>query len=202
MIDRSRQIFFQGKVESRDAAFSLLKKSGDAVIVERGHPRLLIMRCPCGCGDDLLINLDRRAGPAWRLYLQPRGLTLYPSYWRDSACGSHFIVWNSNIFWCSSGIDEEIDESWDVISITTENMVFDSLPENKFVEYTILAESLNLTPWETLQACRQLVRKNKASSNKKYGDKFQKMSFNSPQQLTLRGLAFWIERILGKRKKP
>src|SRR5690349_12185968 len=94
------KISFRGRVERRDLSTPLLRAPGDAVLVERGKPRLLIIRCPCGCGDDLLVNLDRRAGKAWYVYRNSKGLTLYPSYWRDDGCGSHFIVWDSHIYWC------------------------------------------------------------------------------------------------------
>src|SRR5256885_6078872 len=99
MQTRTERVRFRGKVETRDSASSLLSQSGDAVIVERGKPRLLILRCPCGCGDDLLINLDRRAGKAWHLYQKRKRLTLYPSYWRDDGCGSQFILWNDESSW-------------------------------------------------------------------------------------------------------
>ena len=36
------------------------KSLGEFVIVERGKPRLIVMRCPCGCGDHLFINVDER----------------------------------------------------------------------------------------------------------------------------------------------
>src|SRR5437016_13100531 len=113
MGSRVERIMLRGKTETRDSASPLLSKGGDAVIVERGKPRLLVIRCPCGCGDDLLINLDRRAGAAWRYYQNRWGLTLYPSYWRDSACGSHFIVWNNRIYWCY-GWESDDSYGWSV----------------------------------------------------------------------------------------
>src|SRR2546423_11983638 len=82
------KVSFRGKVEQRDLGTPRLQAPGDAVVVERGKPRLLILRCPCGCGDDLLVNLDRRAGKAWYLYGRRKGLRLYSSYLRDDRCGS------------------------------------------------------------------------------------------------------------------
>ncbi|WP_442869546.1 DUF6527 family protein [Bradyrhizobium sp. CCBAU 11386] len=26
--------------------------------------------------------------------------TLYPSFWRDGGCGSHFIIWRGQLLWC------------------------------------------------------------------------------------------------------
>ncbi len=163
MKERVNLIVFHGKVESRDAASAFLCKSGDAVIVERGKPRLLIIRCPCGCGDDLLINLDKRAGPAWRYYRNQHGLTLYPSYWRDSECGSHFIIWNSHVYWCY-GWESEESSTWHV-SKHIEEAVWNALSEHEFISYEEIAERLELIPWETLQACRQLESRGLAIAN-------------------------------------
>jgi len=40
------------------------------------------MLCPDGCGERIVLNLDPRAGPAWRLYDRKEKTTLYPSVWR------------------------------------------------------------------------------------------------------------------------
>ncbi len=90
---------------------ALLDAPGDAAVIERGHPRFPIMRCPCGCGADLLANLDRRAGSAWRLYRERGRLTLFPSYWRDTACDSHFIISSERLFWCDT-FDDSDDDGW------------------------------------------------------------------------------------------
>src|SRR4051812_11259671 len=103
---RATTISYKGTIKSRSES-GVLIEPGDYVIVERGAPRLIVMRCPCGCGDDLLINLDARSGPAWRFYSKQSGNSLHPSYWRSSACKSHFIIWNNKIYWCSSDDDED-----------------------------------------------------------------------------------------------
>lgn len=162
---RVNKIAFKGKVETRDAAFAPLKQSGDFVIVERGQPRLIVMRCPCGCGDDLLINVDKRVGKAWRYYRNQYGMSLYPSYWRDTSCGSHFIVWNNNIYWCSGWEAEEIDKF--SVSSDLEQTVLGNLTAEHFTDYYVLAEALELIPWDVLQACRQLVRRGLAESGKR-----------------------------------
>jgi hypothetical protein len=82
-------------------------------------------------------------------------LTIYPSYWRDSGCGSHFIVWNSRIYWCYGW---EGDDSYDwSVAADIEDAVFKLLPEDRFVKHEEVADQLGLIPWEVLQACRQLV---------------------------------------------
>ncbi len=164
MAQRVKTIGFLGKVETRDAASALLSKAGDAVIVERGKPRLLILRCPCGCGDDLLINLDRRTGSAWHFYRNRKGITLFPSYWRDDGCGSHFIIWSNQIYWCRGWESDESD-TWQV-SVEIEDSVYAELPDEWFINYEQIAEKLDIIPWEVLQACRQLVKKRRAVADK------------------------------------
>lgn len=164
MAQRVNTIKYHGKVETRDAATSLLKNAGDVVLVERGKPRLLVLRCPCGCGDDLLINLDRRTGPAWYIYSKRKGMTLYPSYWRDSGCGSHFIIWNNHIYWCY-GLETDESDTWQV-STEIEDSVYGVLSDEWFISYEQVAKHLGLIPWEALQACRQLVRCRRAIADK------------------------------------
>jgi hypothetical protein len=173
--DRAHQISYRGVATSRHLAAKKLSKPGDAVVVERGRPRMLLMRCPCGCGDDLLVNLDRRVGPAWRHYSTRRGLTLYPSYWREGNCGSHFIIWNDRIYWCYGW---EVDESDDwSVPATIEEAVLAALPTDRFIKYPELADKLSLIPWEVLQACRQLVERGAAIAGKRFrSPKFRRVA--------------------------
>jgi hypothetical protein len=158
----TRRIQFKGVVETRDVATSLIHSPGDVVLIERSRPRFMVMRCPCGCGDNLFANLDRRAGPAWRFYRRRGQLTLFPSYWREDACESHFIIWNDRIFWCDRWDD---DDFWSVED-AIEETVLKALPKNHFVKYSDLAEEIDLIPWEVLQACRQLQSRELAVGDK------------------------------------
>jgi hypothetical protein len=155
---RVEAISLRGSVPTRDQAAPLLTQTGDGVIVERGVLRSLVMRCPCGCGDDLFINLDPRAGPAWRLFNRRRGLTLYPSYWRESECGAHFILWNNRIIWCGRWDETDEDEWW----YRTGLDVRPALSSEEFRNYEAVADQMNELPWDVLTACRQLVRKKEA----------------------------------------
>ena len=109
----------------------------------------MVMRCPCGCGEDLIANLDRRSGAAWTHYVAGKGLTLFPSYLRDTECESHFIIWNNRVYWCRDWGDEE-DFDWPA-SAELEEMVLAALPTAKYVTFTALAKQLNLIPWDVLQ---------------------------------------------------
>ena len=157
---RSTRIRFRGTVDHRHLARPLLERAGDTVLVKRGRPRIIVMRCPCGCGDDLIVNLDAHSRDAWTTYETVKGWTLFPSYWRDSGCESHFIVWNDRVFWCRDWWDDE-DYDWS-ISQDIEGAVLQALPKEKFASVLDVANELEVIPWDVLQACRQLVQKKKA----------------------------------------
>src|SRR5579871_3984234 len=92
------KLHFLGAVSTRGEAAGYLASPGDAVLVERGRPRLLLLACPCGCGEHFPINLDDRAGRAWRFYKhQPSGISIFPSVWRESGCRSHYVIWRDKI---------------------------------------------------------------------------------------------------------
>lgn len=165
MKSRVQQIQFKGIANTHDSALQLLNDAGDVAIIERGRPRFLVIRCPCGCGENLFANLDSRAGPAWRIYRKKNKLTLFPSYWREDACGSHFILWNDRIFWC--GFREADDDLWGVDASIVDT-VLEALPSDKFAKYTAIADELDMIPWEVLQACRQLESQGTAVGDKKF----------------------------------
>jgi len=169
-VDRVR---FLGEVSTHDEAVaSVQQKTGDAVLVTRGIVRSLILNCPCGCGHYLTINLDSRVGPAWRIYLRKNALTLFPSYWRDSHCESHFILWGNRIYWCDR-------DDWlrDEVSDRLRQSVLEALPY-VFTRYEIVAEKIGEIPWDVLEACRALDREGKAERHpdKRRRSEFRRMS--------------------------
>jgi hypothetical protein len=155
-------IVLRGQVQHRHEANALLSEPGATVVVHRGVPRSVAMACPDGCGEQLTVNLDERAGPAWRCYQQGNHLTLYPSVWRDTGCRSHFIVWRSRIYWC---------DRWEELaapSAEAEEKVPRSLSAG-FIHYAAIAQALGLVPWEVLSACNRLVSAGRAQAGE--GDK-------------------------------
>ena len=170
---RADRIRFVGKVSAHDEAVTAIRQqSGDAVLVVRGMLRSLILNCPCGCGDYLTINLDSRVGPAWRIYLRKNVLTLFPSYWRDSHCESHFVLWGNRIYWCDR-------DDWlrDEVSAGLRQSVLETLP-NEFTRYEFVAEKIGEIPWDVLDACRALAREGKAEqhSDKRRRDEFRRVN--------------------------
>jgi hypothetical protein len=94
-----------------EARTALAAPGARIVIVERGYPRSVSFACPCGCGDVLVINVDRSVGKAWRLRADDRGVTLMPSVSRSSGCLSHFVLWENHVWWCRFD-DDSLDETW------------------------------------------------------------------------------------------
>lgn len=155
---------FKGTVASHASASQYLKQPGDAVLVERGYPRWLVMKCPDGCGDELPINLDGRAGPAWRIYQSPRlGLTLYPSVWRDTGCEAHFIVWRNNVVVFCGWDDWEYDHFWeDQAYEGLRDKVLTHLRSGRMAHFAEIADEIGELPWDVLRACRDLVKRKQA----------------------------------------
>ncbi len=151
MTSRARAISLKGQVSHRHEANHLLTEPGAAVIVQRGVARSVAMACPDGCGEQLTVNLDERSGPAWRHYKEGEQLTLFPSVWRDTGCKSHFIVWQSKIYWCDW--HEDLDEPMEEVMRRTEKAL-----TADFASYLALADELALIPWAVLSACARLCR--------------------------------------------
>jgi hypothetical protein len=154
---RVENVRVTGVFASNDEGKASLVASGDAALVFRGIPRMLLVRCPCGCGDTLVLNLDRRTGPAWRLYQRGSVLTVHPSYWKDTGCGSHFILWNNRVLWCDwIGYENDCARSNDI-----EARVLAALTL-RYISYEEMADLLGEIPWDVLQSCHALVRKGDA----------------------------------------
>jgi hypothetical protein len=162
----------QGIVSSRWEAGSMLRAPGDAVLVERVRPRLLLLSCPCGCGEEFPINLDPRAGPAWRVYRRPASATymhqnrvretvsLFPSVWRESGCRSHYVIWNSRILLFGRDEDGFVAADQDIAQLA--EAVHPRLPIGGLTPVLPIADALGAIPWDVLAACRRLVRAGRA----------------------------------------
>jgi len=157
---RQLPLMLQGTVTSRFDASALLKEPGDAALVERGRPRLLVIRCPDGCGEDVVVNLDRQAGDAWRLYRTGNSITLFPSVWRDTGCESHFIVSKGRIYLFGTVAGDD-DEPWGAFHSTSEEEVLSALSSDAYLSPETLADRVQGEPWEILAVCRRLARKHR-----------------------------------------
>jgi hypothetical protein len=116
------------------------------------------MRCPDGCGETITLNLDPRTDKAWRVYQSPKGLTLFPSVWRDTGCKSHFVLWDDVLYW-DNWFDLESDALEDK---KLEDRVLKVLKSEALTGFVEVADALGEIPWTVLEACRRLVRAKKA----------------------------------------
>lgn len=159
-MSRNHHLQLKGVVDSRSRAERHLRSPGDAVLVERGVPRWLLMACPCGCGAVLPINLDARAGKAWRLYRSQKwGMSLFPSVWRDTDCRSHFIIWRNNILLFGQREEDFESPSSDHETARLAETAFGCLPSTGFQSFVAVADALGEIPWDVLHALRYLVRR-------------------------------------------
>lgn len=60
--------------------------------------RALAMRCPCGCGENIHMNLNHSMGPCWQVTHHSDGaVSLYPAIQRSNGCKRHFFVRRSRV---------------------------------------------------------------------------------------------------------
>lgn len=152
---RQRRARLKGVVTTHSEAVAKISEPGDVAVVKRGTLRSVVMRCPDGCGDAITLNLDPRTDKAWRLYQSRRGLTLFPSVWRDTGCKSHFILWDDVLYWVDV---YEIDEEALPEESELEERVWGVLKPDVLTDFVVLADSLGEIPWAVLEACRRLVK--------------------------------------------
>ena len=161
-MSRAKKIDYFGTVARNSEATRLLTKSGDCAVVHRGLARSVVMSCPDGCGSILTINLDRRSGKTWGLYLRKEKLTIFPSYWREDGCCCHFILWQNQILWCDL---HERFKTPDVSSL--HSTVLAQLSVDSYISYKTIADEIDEIPWDILWSCRCLVGKGLAIEHPK-----------------------------------
>lgn len=67
---------------------------------EGTHLSAMAMRCPCGCGEGIHVNLLPGALPCWQVTHHPDGaVSLHPAIWSPNGCGSYFFVRGSRVYW-------------------------------------------------------------------------------------------------------
>ena len=159
----ARRTRWRGFGEYRDVAEALLESAGDVAAVVRGRPRSLVMKCPDGCGDTLVVNLDPRAGKAWSIDVRKETLSLYPSVWREDGCESHFIVWRDHIVWCGRYEEDNEEPFYDP---ALEAAVLNALSSSQDRTAFEIAFELDEIPWEVSRVLRRLERAGQVNEGK------------------------------------
>lgn len=70
-----------------------------AIIGSYERPKWAIFECPCGRGHQLSVNLSPRQDPFWRLHLDKRGPSLWPSVDSFTPYGCHFWLRRGRVSW-------------------------------------------------------------------------------------------------------
>jgi len=70
------------------------------VVKEEGVAWQAALICPCGCGDQLDLNLLPDERPCWQVRIGVGGVaSLHPSVRRTEGCKSHFFLREGRIIW-------------------------------------------------------------------------------------------------------
>jgi hypothetical protein len=91
--------------------------------------------------------------------------------WRETGCGSHFIIWRDQISLLSQ-YEEETDFAAvppDDGTVELMGVIREQLPDEGLVSFWDLAEKVHAVPWEVLTLCRDLVRSGFAHEGKGEG---------------------------------
>lgn len=91
----SLQIF-----DDRSSAATAATRPGVVALVRGGgKEKWLLMKCPCGCGSQIALNLMQSHSPRWTVAVQsPTRFSVHPSVDAQS-CGAHFWLRDGRITW-------------------------------------------------------------------------------------------------------
>jgi hypothetical protein len=71
------------------------------VVGGRGYQKWAYLRCPCGCGEVIMLSLNQKRRPRWRVMIDAQGLpTVEPSVRQTAGCYSHFWIRRGKVEWC------------------------------------------------------------------------------------------------------
>jgi len=75
---------------------------GDNIIYicDENQAWIMSFKCPCGCDNDVHLNLLNDANPKWIYKITNSKLTVFPSIDRVCRCRSHFWIRKGKIHWC------------------------------------------------------------------------------------------------------
>ena len=83
-----------------DSMSELPRRLGNSLFVVGSPPKWAVLRCPCGCGERIDVNLMKSKAPRWTLELEQDGASLNPSLWMPAdKCESHFWIRRNRICW-------------------------------------------------------------------------------------------------------
>ena len=89
--------FFEDRSTAKVAAE---KERVVAIVANDGKQKWALMRCPCGCGEIIMLNLMLSHSPNWEVTKNHDGThSLSPSI-DSTTCGAHFLIKSDRLTWC------------------------------------------------------------------------------------------------------
>ena len=87
--------------QDRSAARAAAQRDGIAALVgTAGKQKWLILKCPCGCGQEIALNLMGSHSPRWRVDVaSAQQFSVHPSV-DATSCGAHFWLRDGRVSWC------------------------------------------------------------------------------------------------------
>lgn len=83
------------------SATTKAEKDTITIIKKNGSYSWAKLYCPCGCGREIALSLNKSIKPSWTIMLDKDGkVSFSPSiYVTGSPCKAHFYLNNNNIKW-------------------------------------------------------------------------------------------------------
>jgi hypothetical protein len=92
---------FLSQITSDHPARDALPENQVLVVGGPGFKKWAYLKCPCGCGDFIMLSLSKKTRPRWSVsfdfFNRP---TINPSIHQTSGCMSHFWIRKGDIDWC------------------------------------------------------------------------------------------------------
>lgn len=75
------------------------------VVGGKKYTKWAYLKCPCGCGDTIMLSLDRRNYPSWSIKQDKFGkATISPSIDKLDGYRSHFFIKKGKLRWVYSDL--------------------------------------------------------------------------------------------------
>lgn len=87
--------------DDRRAAANAARRDGIAALVRvADRNKWLLLKCPCGCGQQIALNLMQSHTPSWQVEVRSRAsFSIHPSV-DATSCGAHFWLRDGRVIWC------------------------------------------------------------------------------------------------------
>lgn len=94
------QRFVLQTFEDRTTAAAAAQRAGIAALVQGGgREKWLLLQCPCGCRQQIALNLMQSHSPRWRVSVQStKRFSVHPSV-DATSCGAHFWLRDGRVIW-------------------------------------------------------------------------------------------------------